>query len=43
MIGNINKTEAIELLNTNQNLRTLINNLINKRTTGDAHCNVFDT
>ena len=28
MIGNINKTEAIELLNTNQNLRTIINNLI---------------
>ena len=43
MIGNINKTEAIELLNTNQNLRTIISNLINKRTTGDAYYNVFDT
>lgn len=32
MIGDINKTEALELLNTNQNLRTIINNLINKHT-----------
>lgn len=40
MIGNIDKTEAIELLNSNQNLRTIISNLINLRTTGIGH---FDT
>ena len=36
MIGNIDKTEALELLNTNQNLRTIISNLINERTHNDG-------
>lgn len=43
MIGNIDKTKALELLNTNQNLRTIISNLINARTTGDHKCHGFDT
>lgn len=36
MIGNIDKTEALELLNTNQNLRTIVSNLINKHTCNEG-------
>lgn len=32
MYGNIDKTEAIEIINTNQNLRTILSNLINQHT-----------
>ena len=32
MYGNIDKTEAIEMINTNQNLRTILSNLINQHT-----------
>lgn len=32
MYGNIDKTEAIEMINTNQNLRTILSNLINDHT-----------
>lgn len=32
MIGNIDKTQAIELINTNQNIRTILSNLINNHT-----------
>lgn len=35
MIGDIDKTKAIELLNTNQNLRTIVSNLINDHTIGN--------
>ena len=31
MIGNIDKTKALELLNTNQNLRTIVTNLVNSK------------
>lgn len=42
MIGNIDKTEALELLNTNQNLRTIVSNLINTHTTG-SKCSGLNT
>lgn len=32
MYGNIDKNEAIEMINTNQNLRTILSNLINQHT-----------
>lgn len=32
MYGNIDKTEAIEMINSNQNLRTILSNLINLHT-----------
>ena len=32
MYGNIDKTKAIEMINTNQNLRTILSNLINQHT-----------
>lgn len=32
MYGNIDKTEAIEMINTNQNLRTILSNIINQHT-----------
>lgn len=32
MYGNIDKIEAIEMINTNQNLRTILSNLINQHT-----------
>lgn len=43
MYGNIDKTEAIEMLNTNQNLRTIVSNLINQHTIGDHQAFHFDT
>jgi len=43
MIGNIDKTEALELLNTNQNLRTIVSNLINQHTVGAKHCDGYST
>lgn len=39
MIGNIDKKEAIEMINTNQNLRTILSNLINNHT----YINSIDT
>lgn len=43
MYGDIDKTKAIELLNTNQNLRTIVSNLINQYTVGDHCCFKLDT
>lgn len=43
MYGNIDKTEAIEMINTNQNLRTILSNLINNHTYGTHHHKGFDT
>lgn len=43
MYGDIDKTKAIEMLNSNQNLRTIVSNLINHYTIGDHHNYVFDS
>lgn len=43
MIGNIDKTKALELINTNQNLRTILSNLINDHTTGNYTCDGLNT
>lgn len=39
MYGNIDKTEAIEMINTNSNLRTILSNLINCHTVGTLPVN----
>lgn len=43
MYGNIDNTKAIEMLNTNQNLRTIVSHLINHYTIGDYKHFKFDT
>ena len=43
MYGNIDKSKAIELINTNQNLRTILSNLINLHTIGGSFNFAFDT
>lgn len=43
MVGNIDKTKAIELLNSNQNLVTIVKNLINDHTVGNHKCHGHNT